>query len=123
MILCDQCGSKDTKFNIKIVSLMIKGQKVMIEDEVLCCKKCGTTLLHDINPAFIKKAITAYKKNNKLLFADEIKQIRKNNNFTTREFSEKLGYKDDVVRSYELGKIQSKEDDEKIRQYKKDLTL
>lgn len=66
-----------------------------------------------------KLLYSLYRKKLGLLFPNEIKEIRENNNLTQEEFNTLLGFNKNCIKRFENGSVQTKEEDLMIRKYTK----
>lgn len=85
----------------------IKGKKIVITAQKAKCPCCGDYLVNDdATDANLQAAYNTFRREEKLLFPDEIKAIRQKYGITQVGFSRILGFGDKTISRYENGALQ-----------------
>lgn len=86
---------------------IVKGKKVVITALKATCPCCGESLVNDeIENANLNAAYNTYRKEENLLTADEIREIRQKYGITQVGFSKILGFGEKTIARYENGALQ-----------------
>lgn len=87
----------------------VLGENIEVDAPVLTCKECGEELFcEELDSDTLKKVYNIYRKNHKLLTAEEIKEIREMYGLSQRAFAKLLNWGDKTINRYENGSIQDK---------------
>ena len=107
---CDKCEKEvNTERISKKQNFKVLGEEIVVEAPVMICEECGEELFNEeLDSKAIVSAYEQYRKKHKLLFPNEIKQIREQYNLSQRAFSKLLNWGDKTVFRYENGAIQDK---------------
>ena len=107
---CDACGKEvETKIVSKIEEYYVCGDAIEVEAEVLVCSECGEDVFcEELDSKTLNKAYNIYRTKHRLLFPDEIKEIRKMYGLSQRSFAKLLNWGDKTIYRYENGSIPDK---------------
>lgn len=107
---CENCGKEvNTVIINKKEKFTVYGEDVEVESSVLTCADCGEELFcKELDEKTIGLAYSKYRENNKLLFPEEIKEIREKYELSQRSFAKLLNWGDKTIRRYENGAVQDK---------------
>lgn len=107
---CVSC-EKDVEAHIiqKEEFIDLRGKSFKINSKIYKCPICEAELWDDEeSDNTLRAAYTKYRKENKLLLPEEIKQIRMKYDLTQVAFSRILGFGDKTITRYENGALQDK---------------
>lgn len=107
---CEVCGKEvETKIITKKESYKVFGESIEVEAKILTCSDCGEELFcKELDSATLSSVYDEYRRRHKLLFADEIKNIREQYGLSQRSFAKLLNWGDKTICRYENGCIQDK---------------
>lgn len=107
---CEECGSEvDTKIILKKETYEVCGESIEVNAQILVCENCGEELFcEELDQATLIHAYNEYRRRHKLLFPDEIKNIREQYGLSQRSFAKLLNWGDKTIHRYENGSIQDK---------------
>lgn len=114
---CFNCESADLQpANIELAG-KVKDQQFRVAMRGLRCPNCGyETIEGSDTPQFRKLLSEEYKKANKLLTAAELVELRSQLKMNQDQFAEFAGVGLASLKRWELGKIQERASDDRIRQ-------
>ncbi|MCR4647914.1 MAG: DUF4065 domain-containing protein [Lachnospiraceae bacterium] len=107
---CEKCGKE---VNTKIITQKeiydVCGEPIEVEAKILVCEKCGEEFFcEELDNATLVEAYNEYRRRHKLLFPEEIKEIREKYGLSQRSFAKLLNWGDKTIFRYENGSIQDK---------------
>lgn len=107
---CEKCGREvNTKIITKKESYNVCGESIEVDAQILVCAHCGEEFFcEELDSVTLSNAYNEYRRRHKLLFADEIKQIREQYHLSQRSFAKLLNWGDKTIRRYENGSVQDK---------------
>lgn len=107
---CDVCGKDvETKVITKKETYKVCGESTEVEAQVLICAECGEEFYcEEFDNATLVRAYNEYRRKHKLLFPEEIKQIREQYGLSQRGFAKLLNWGDKTICRYENGSVQDK---------------
>lgn len=107
---CEQCEKeRETKVILKKESYHVCGELIEVDAQVLVCSECGEELFcEELDNTTLLNAYDKYRKKHKLLFPEEIRQIREQYGLSQRSFAKLLNWGDKTICRYENGSIQDK---------------
>lgn len=107
---CEECGKEvNTKIITKKEIYDVCGESIEVEDKILVCENCGEEFFcEELDNATLVKAYNEYRRRHKLLFPEEIKEIREKYGLSQRSFAKLLNWGDKTIFRYENGSIQDK---------------
>ena len=107
---CEECGkSVETKIIIKNECYEVCGEQIEVNAQVLVCPECGEEFYcEELDEATLKNAYNEFRHRHKLLFPEEIKNIREQYELSQRSFAKLLNWGDKTIYRYENGSIQDK---------------
>ncbi len=107
-LFCDNCDDfVDYNIITKEETYNILGKEdVTIKSKIAVCDKCGNELFYeDLEKENQRKAFDIYRKNNNLLYPEEIIEIRERYKLTQKEMSHLLGWGEITYHRYENGSL------------------
>lgn len=107
---CEECSMEvETKVIAKKESYDVCGEKIEVNAQVMVCVVCGEELFcEELDSQTLLSAYSEYRKRHKLLFPEEIRQIREQYGLSQRSFAKLLNWGDKTICRYENGSIQDK---------------
>lgn len=107
---CEKCGREvETKIVDKKEMYDICGEMIETDARILVCADCGEEFYcEELDNATLVRAYNEYRRRNKLLLPEEIKEIREQYGLTQRSFAKLLNWGDKTICRYENGSIQDK---------------
>lgn len=107
-LYCYECDDDvSVKYINKEVSHIINKEDITIEVKMPYCEKCGEELSDlELEEMRYDIAYDRYRTLKRLLFPDEIKEIREKYGLSQRAFSRVLGFGESTINRYELGALQ-----------------
>ena len=107
---CEECGREvETKIIVKKETYDICGETIEVDAQVLVCVECGEEFFsEELDNATLVRAYNEYRKRHKLLFPEEIKEIREQYGLSQRSFAKLLNWGDKTICRYENGSVQDK---------------
>ena len=83
MEYCDVCGKEvETQVITRQETYNVCGEEIMVNAQVMVCAECGEELFNEeLDSATLLKAYNEYRRRHKLLFPEEIKEIREQYGF------------------------------------------
>ena len=110
MKYCEMCGKE---VSAKIVTrneiYAVCGEQVEVEAQLLICEECGEELFcEELDHETLVSAYNEYRRRHKLLFPDEIREIREQYGLSQRSFARLLNWGDKTVHRYENGALQDR---------------
>lgn len=107
---CEECGREvDTRIVSKREAYDVCGESVEVEAQVLVCGACGEEFYcEELDSEVLLRAYNEYRRRHKLLFPDEIRNIREQYGLSQRSFAKLLNWGDKTVRRYENGSVQDR---------------
>ena len=107
---CEECGKEvNTKIITKKETYEVCGESIEVEAKVLVCSKCGEEFFsEELDNATLVDAYNEYRRRHKLLFPEEIKEIREKYGLSQRGLAKLLNWGDKTIFRYENGSIQDK---------------
>ena len=106
ILYCNQCDDfvQYEVIEEKETYNIMDKEEITINAKIAICEKCNNKLFHEeFDTQNQKKAFDIYRKNNNLLFPEEIKNIRKKYNLTQKQMSNLLGWGEITYHRYEKG--------------------
>lgn len=106
---CEDCGKKvKADVVVKREDYDIRGETIEVDAKVLVCPECGREFFsEELDEATIICVYNEYRRRHKLLYPEEIKQIREQYGLSQRSFAKLLNWGDKTIQRYENGSIQS----------------
>ncbi|MBR4470114.1 MAG: DUF4065 domain-containing protein [Erysipelotrichaceae bacterium] len=110
MNYCPKCQKKvKTRIDKVNESYRINGEDIEVLADVLVCCECGERLFdEELDNDTLLKAYNEYRIRHKLLFPEDIKDIRKQYGLSQRSFGKLLNWGDKTIHRYENGSLQDK---------------
>ena len=110
MEYCDVCGKEvETQVITRQETYNVCGEEIMVNAQVMVCAECGEELFNEeLDSATLIKAYNEYRRRHKLLFPEEIKEIREQYGLSQRSFAKLLNWGDKTICRYENGAVQDK---------------
>lgn len=107
---CDICGKEvETKIITQKENYEVCGESIEVDAQVLVCADCGEEFYcEELDNATLVCAYNEYRRKHKLLFPEEIKEIREKYGLSQRSFGKLLNWGDKTICRYENGSIQDK---------------
>lgn len=107
---CEVCEKEvETKIITKKESYDVCGERIEVDARILVCAYCGEELFCEkLDNATLVNAYNEYRRRHKLLFPEEIKNIREQYGLSQRSFSKLLNWGDKTIFRYENGSVQDK---------------
>ncbi|MCD8326568.1 MAG: DUF4065 domain-containing protein [Lachnospiraceae bacterium] len=107
---CEECGKEvETKVVAKKEIYNVCGEAIEVNARVLVCADCGEEFYcEELDNETLLASYNEYRRRHKLLFPDEIKDIREQYGLSQRSFAKLLNWGDKTIRRYENGSIQDK---------------
>ena len=107
---CEECGKEvNTKIITKKETYEVCGESIEVEAKVLVCSECGEEFFcEELDNATLVDAYNEYRRRHKLLFPEEIKEIREKYGLSQRGLAKLLNWGDKTIFRYENGFIQDK---------------
>lgn len=98
----------------------VMGEPTTINANVVVCSECGTKLWdNEYDNQNLITAFNEYRNNHGMLLPDEIKKIRLDHSLRHSDFEKLLGFKPGSVAKFEHGSLQTKDEDNAMREYDK----
>lgn len=109
MEYCDACGKEvESKIISRQETFTVHDEEITVEAQVLVCAECGEELFCEkLDSATLVNAYNEYRRKHKLLFPDEIKEIREQYGLSQRSFAKLLNWGDNTICRYENGSVQN----------------
>ena len=96
----------------------VKGEATSIRANVVVCSVCGVRLWdNEYDNQNLVTAYNQYRSNHGLLMPDEIQDLRVGNALQPSDFDKILGFKSGSIAKFEHGTLQTKEQDDRMRDY------
>lgn len=110
MNYCPKCHKKvETKIEKLKETYRINGEDIEVLADVLVCCECGEKLFdEELDNDTLLKAYNEYRIRHKLLFPEDIKDIREQYGLSQRSFGKLLNWGDKTIHRYENGSLQDK---------------
>ena len=110
MNYCPKCHKKvETKIEKLKETYRINGEDIEVLADVLVCCECGEKLFdEELDDDTLLKAYNEYRIRHKLLFPEDIKDIREQYGLSQRSFGKLLNWGDKTIHRYENGSLQDK---------------
>ena len=110
MNYCPKCHKKvETKIEKLKETYRINGEDIEVLADVLLCCECGEKLFdEELDDDTLLKAYNEYRIRHKLLFPEDIKDIREQYGLSQRSFGKLLNWGDKTIHRYENGSLQDK---------------
>ena len=110
MNYCPKCHKKvETKIEKLKETYRINGEDIEVLADVLLCCECGEKLFdEELDNDALLKAYNEYRIRHKLLFPEDIKDIREQYGLSQRSFGKLLNWGDKTIHRYENGSLQDK---------------
>ncbi len=107
---CDKCGKEvETRVAARKEIYCVCGEPIEVDAKVLVCADCGEEFYcEEFDSETLLASYDEYRRRHKLLFPDEIKEIRERYGMSQRSFARLLNWGDKTIRRYENGSIQDK---------------
>lgn len=107
---CEVCEKEvETKIITKKENYDVCGERIEVDARILVCAYCGEELFcEELDNATLVNAYNEYRRRHKLLFPEEIKNIREQYGLSQRSFSKLLNWGDKTIFRYENGSVQDK---------------
>lgn len=107
---CEVCEKEaETKIITKTEKYTVCGESIEVESRVLVCSECGEELFcEELDNATLVHVYNEYRRRHKLLFPEEIKNIREQYGLSQRSFAKLLNWGDKTICRYENGSIQDR---------------
>lgn len=107
---CEDCGREvETKIITKKEFYHVCGEEIEVDAQVLVCVDCGEEFFcEELDNKTLLMAYNEYRRKHKLLFSEEIKNIREQYGLSQRAFAKLLNWGDKTICRYENGSIQDK---------------
>ncbi len=113
---CPQCGKTNVRKRKVRLSAEAKGDRVEFPMRAFACRGCGFTMVDGKDmPEYMRLAADAYRTRHGLLTSEEIRARRKALRMSQAKFAEHLGVGVASVKRWEMGKIQARSSDRRIR--------
>ncbi|MBR2811450.1 MAG: DUF4065 domain-containing protein [Solobacterium sp.] len=110
MDYCEACGKEvETRIIVRKETYNVCGEDIEVDAKVMVCAECGEELFNEeLDSATLICAYNEYRNRHKLLFPEDIKQIREQYGLSQRSFARLLNWGDKTIRRYENGAIQDR---------------
>lgn len=114
---CAKCGYVDDVYHKPVQeTITVQGEKIEIDGTAIFCAKCNAQINDTkLDDERLKKAYAEYRKKHKLLFPDEIKQIREMYGLSAKNFARLLNIGEHTIYNFEAGGLQSHVHDSLIK--------
>lgn len=114
---CEVCAKEtDTEIVCKEEKYKVRGEEICVNARVLVCCKCGEEIFsEELDNMTLVEVYNVYRKHHKMLFPDEIKQIREEYGLSQRSLAKLLNWGDKTIHRYENGALQDKAHDSLLK--------